>query len=160
VVVGIASSTEDVESVGKPILGSEVELIILLDVVSFKVAVEPNQDEPDILLDDHILDDDAVVDAILEEVPLVVSVIPKVDDERVLYDVENVLSDSDTVVGVTVGTFDKLSVDDAVELKSSPATVSNPVKEAVDIEVSRLLDKDDEIEELSPTTLLLADDVP
>jgi len=160
VVVGTDGSTEDVESVGKPILGSEVELIILLDVVSFKVADEPNQDEPDILLDDHILDDDAVVDAILEEVPLVVSVIPKVDDERVLYDVENVLSDSDTVVGVTVGTFDKLSVDDAVELKSSPATVLIPVKEAVDIEVSRLLDKDDEIEELSPTTLLLADDVP
>ena len=107
-----------------------------------------------------MLDDDKVVNGTLEEVPLVVSVIPKVDDERVLYDVENVLSDSDTVVGVTVGTFDKLSVDDAVELKSSPATVSNPVKEAVDIEVSRLLDKDDEIEELSPTTLLLADDVP
>ena len=100
------------------------------------------------------------MDGTLEEVPMVTSVIPKVDDERVLYDVEIVLSDSDTVVGVTVGTFDTLSVDDAVELKSSPATVSNPVKEAVDIEVSRLLDKDDEIEELSPTTLLLADDVP
>ena len=71
------------------------------------------------------------------------------------------LNDSDTVVGVTVGTFNKLSLDDAVELIviSSPATVSVPVKVVDDMDVSRLLDKDDEIEELSPTTLLLADDV-
>jgi hypothetical protein len=150
VVVGTDGSTEDVRSVGKPIVRSEDDLSILLDVaaVTVKVAEEPDilevlsrnrlvgTTEDDVssveieLLDGHMPDDDIVVDGTLEEVPLVVPVIPKVDDERVLYDVENVLNDSETVVGVTVGTFDKLSVDDAVELivLSSPATVSKPVK--------------------------------
>ena len=161
-VVGTDGSTDDDDKSGLPVTPLKIGDIKELDVHTVDEKpldlVYDDLETEDVVL--HMLDDDKVVNGTLEEVPLVVSVIPKVDDERVLYDVENVLSDSDTVVGVTVGTFDKLSVDDAVELKSSPATVSNPVKEAVDIEVSRLLDKDDEIEELSPTTLLLADDVP
>ena len=108
-VVGTGGSTEDVRSVCMPIVGSEDDDLILLDVavVSVKVADVPRLDEPDIvevlsrnrlvgtteddvssveieLLDGHMPDDDIVVDGTLEEVPLVVSVIPKDDDERVL----------------------------------------------------------------------------
>ena len=76
-------------------------------------------------LDDDAMDDVIVVATTLDEVPLVVSVIILGDEEMVMYEVENVLNDSDTVVGVTVGTSVKLE-DEAVVLISSPAILSMP----------------------------------
>ena len=68
------------------------------------------------------------------------------------------LNDSDTVVGVTVGTSVKLE-EDAVVLISSPAILSMPSAEDSVTDVCPLVDNDDVIEELSPTTGLLVTDV-
>ena len=72
---------------------------MLEDEDSTKDDVPSIEDEP---LDDDGMVEYIVVDTTLDEVPLVVFVIILGDDEMVMYEVENVLFDSDTVVGVSV----------------------------------------------------------
>ena len=184
VVVGIDGNTEELSSDLSPIVGSEDDFCTRLsDVLNVSVLVEYIVDvrEDDIVdvvtlyildgdvftedvvlsiadpLDDDAMEDDIVVATTLDEVPLVVSVIILGDEEMVMYEVENVLNDSDTVVGVTVGTSVKLE-DEAVVLISSPAILSMPSAVSV-TDVCPLVDNDDVIEELSPTTGLLVTDV-
>ena len=147
VVVGIDGSTDDDDESGLSVTSSIVGKIREpvedpIDVLTLYCVDDEIERDDDVssaeieLLDDHMLEDDTVVDGTLEEVPRVVSVITFVDEERVRYDVENVLNDSDTVVGVTVGISVKLSVDEAVVLMPSPPIVSIPVKEVVNMDVS------------------------
>ena len=186
VVVGMYGNTEELSSDLSPIVGSEDDFCTRLsDVLNVSVIVENIVDvreddivdvvtlyilEDDVLtedgvlsiesdpLDDDAMEDDIVVATTLDEVPLVVSVIILGDEEMVMYEVENVLNDSDTVVGVTVGTSVKLE-DEAVVLISSPAILSMPSAEVSVTDLCPLVDNDDVIEELSPTTGLLVTDV-
>ena len=88
---------------------------MLEDEVSTKDDVPSIEADP---LDDDWMIEDIVVETTLDEVPLVVFVIILADGEMVMYEVENVLIDSDTVVGVTLGISTELK-DEAFLLKPS-----------------------------------------
>ena len=182
VVVGIEGNTEELSSDLSPIVDSEddfctrlsdvlnvsviVEYIVgvreddMVDVVTLYILEDDVLTEDGVLseeadsLDDDAMEDDIVVATTLDEVPLVVSVIILGDEEMVMYEVENVLNDSDTVVGVTVGTSVKL---EEVVLISSPPIISMPSEEVTVTDVDPLVDNDDVIEELFPTTELLVE---
>jgi len=182
VVVGIEGNTEELSSDVSPIVGSEddfctrlsdvlnvsvlVEYIVgvreddMVDVVTLYILEDDVLTEDGVLsveadsLDDDAMEDDIVVATTLDEVPLVVSVIILGDEEMVMYEVENVLNDSDTVVGVTVGTSVKL---EEVVLISSPPIISMPSEEVTVTDVDPIVGNDDVTEELFPTTGLLVE---
>ena len=73
-------------------------LYLLEDGLSTKDDVPSIEADP---LDDDGMIEDIVVETTLDEVPLVVFVIILGVEDIVMYEVENVLIESDTVAGVT-----------------------------------------------------------